>query len=242
MSTELLIQWTGLPDPADAQRTKALLIYRKGLEHIAQKHITNQGEPWREWLGEEACKKLVALAQEPGRALEAPCVQALNRLFDEAQAAMGAPLLLTFLLKIELGDGSRGWVDRRLLVLPGGARMILTLQDQGFRLVTCYFTRGVAERKPASRWRTAAHQVVERYVKYDPGVGLVAPDPEKSIEFRGGRREKKITFVSPENWGFRSVSGRSIWWRLSPEWPGGATAGAMPPRRRRRKLQSRLKF
>jgi hypothetical protein len=220
------VEWNGLTDP-ETHGTSSVVANAKAMRHILEKHVLNPAEPWRDWLGGDVLGRLMAAGTEAATAADLACLA--DAIRGEVERALAAPLLLSCVKRRTEGPVPGGWHRRWLLILPGGAQAVLSRNRKGGMLLTCFFSRAAAARNRSSRWRAAAHHVVEKYVRFVPGVGFVPPAGDEVVHNR-----KNISFVSPSNWGFRNRLTREVWMTLSRTWPGDASTTRGAPTRRTR--------
>jgi hypothetical protein len=221
------IQWDGLFDPETQKRTLSVVVSTSAMRHIVDKHVSKSTEPWRDWIGDDVFDQIMAAAEAGG----APTgLAALAELMGaDLKRSLSAPLLVSCAMRRDGDLPWQPWHRRWLLILPGGAQAVLSRNRKGGMLLTCFFSRAAAARNRSSRWRAAAHHVVEKYVRFVPGVGFVPPAGDEVVHNR-----KNISFVSPSNWGFRNRLTREVWMTLSRTWPGDASTTRGAPTRRTR--------
>lgn len=236
-ATDVVATWANLPNPSTGQCDLTVHISARAVQHFVEKHVANASEPWSQWLGEAACAALQAW--RPSSAAPFNGLQVADRIKSEVELALKAPLVVDFRLQrrdMRNPPGWHRWHRRSLMVMPGGALAVIGHTAKGARLITVYFCKEAASRKPLQRWRAAAHRLVVRYVHLHPQTGFLPPAFDEVLELSKHRREKSITFLSLRNWGFRRIGDKDVWFRLSQSWPGTLTDDAHGPPRRRQRL------
>lgn len=229
-----IAEWQGLHFPAGPAGNLAVRLGRRALQHVAEKHIADTSEPWDDWMGADLRQRLAAWGTCGGPVAEDDLREAAEKLRPLVAKSLATPLVLM----VETNNQSNApdhvaWRIRWQLILPNGASMVVGCRAGRYRVLTCFFCWAAAGSKPASRWRAAAHRVVQTRLRLEPGVGFL-PLNSREVQGEMSRWERKIAFVSLANWGFRTLHGADVWMRLTPAWPGDVQPAA--PQKPRFKL------
>jgi len=207
-----------------------VVVPESGWGHALQKHFLNKREPWKDVFGDE-----LAGLREPSPA-ESVVNKVLAILREQMEQSLKRPFILAFEIKARQGRAMRRGQHRVVLVLPCGAQAVLGGRKGKYRWLTCYFPNAaVVEDNVAKRWIETARRLVSQYVAF----GSFMPPDEKvvfSVRTEFGVEERwKVSFITPELWGFVDLNGKTIWRGRFPSWPEAeklAHLGAVGGKRR----------
>jgi len=240
MILDALKVWKDLPDPRDPAvpdgGKTAIILTRAALRHIAEKHIKDEREPWKDLLTRDHRKVLLQWAG--GQLLS----EAEKQLFDEALEilrlqvvrSLQRPMVLLYCRR-QVSQNAQVVNKNWCLVLPSGAVAIAREIKDGAILVTCYFLKASVVSSSRDRWQKTARQLVKLYGDFRES-GIYPPHPSFSRAGQSGGRayvDTDIRFVTLEQWGFSVNTPGNPWRGRLGTWED-AEAKPEKPRRRLR--------
>lgn len=223
--------WHSMPDPTGGAGICSVSITKRSLEHIAEKHVRNETEPWGAGLPPELVGRLTVSMDN--RELS----ELASALQQAARDSLNKPILLICTRTNAHCIQSRHsliW----LLVLRWGATMYLR-GNNSKTLRTCMIPRCAAYcTNPRRRVPRVISRLVWRYGKRLPS-GVWDPPPEHAIA-REGVVESGIRFVTPENWGFVPGPSGSVYRGRITVWSDELLASPRLGRLKRRSVRPAL--
>ncbi len=209
-----------------ATRRAMLVIQNAGAwQHIAEKHIRNEAELWKEVLSPSVHAQL-RLDSNNTHALS----EAASQVWPSGVESLCKPLVLRHI-------STAGGKEVLCAICRNGLQMIFKANKANAYLATAYFSRSACETaNPQRRWRFVVRRIIERW-RGNGADGSIAPPTSPVMKFatEGYPIKILVEFVSEENWGFRINSRGQKCWR--PNW--NLWGDAQPPARYKQRLVPR---
>ncbi len=238
----VLAIWEELPDPTDPAAPEGqkswMAVPLSTWQHILEKHIRREKEPWKEVLSRPVW---TALQNQPVESShETPEGQAtLAMLESQVRQSLERPLVLIYGVRPvdarQQVKKIRYWVWG--MVLPSGATAYAHQSSSQVELKTCYFPKPAnVKQDRGQRWKHTVKQLLWRYCPRGEGrLQLPAAEHQVLVRPAGERPQyrSRIRFVTWRTWGFLSEEPGSPWRGRVDRWPA-AEPPDKPPRKPRR--------